>query len=84
MKKGCRFFYSLRDTQMLGFNRLKVDMETLFYDWAKSLHQSHGLELIDHDINFKKKIKKEDKEYDLNENPDTTNGNIKLAFKMKW
>jgi len=84
MKTGCRFFYSFRDTQMLGFNRLKVDMETLFYDWAKSLYQSHGLELIEHDINFKKKIKKEDKEYDLNENPDTTNGNIKLAFKMKW
>lgn len=83
MRKNCRFFYSFRDTQILGFNRLKVDMEELFLYWAKSLKQSHGLELINHDIDFKKKIKQKDGGYDLQENPDTTNGNIKFVFVLR-
>lgn len=84
MKKDCKFFYSFRDTQMLGFNRLKVDMEKFFYDWAISLQDSHGLQLVGHDINFKKKIRSDIGQFDLNENPDTTNGNIKFVFKMLW
>jgi len=80
MKDGCRFFYSFRDTQMLGFNRLKVDMEKFFLSWAEGLKESHGLDLVRHDINFKKKIQLADGEYDLTENPDTTNGNIKFVF----
>ena len=69
---------------MLGFNRLKVDMEKFFYDWAISLQDSHGLQLVGHDINFKKKIRSDIGQFDLNENPDTTNGNIKFVFKMLW
>jgi len=80
MNKGCRFFYSFRDTQILGFNRLKINMEKFFLDWANNLHQTHGLKLIDHNIMFPKKIKYADSGFNLEENPDTTNGNIKFAF----
>ena len=71
---------SFRDTQMLGFNRLKINMEKFFLDWANNLHQTHGLKLIDHNIMFPKKIKYADSGFNLEENPDTTNGNIKFAF----
>lgn len=83
MKQGCKFFYSFRDTQMLGFNRLKVDMENFFLEWANDLQRSHGLELIGHKIDFKKKIRQPDGGYDLGENPDTTNGNIKFMFILR-
>lgn len=79
MNHGCKFFYSFRDTQTLGFNRLKVDMENYFLDWAKSLISTHQLALIDHDIQFPKKVNLNGR-YDLTENPDVINGNIKLSF----
>jgi len=83
MNKNCYFFYSFRDTQILGINRLKIDMEKYFYDWAKSLHNSLNLKLINHTISFPKKLLKSDGSYDLNENPDTINGNIKFLFEFQ-
>lgn len=79
MKSGCRFFYSFRDTQIVNFNRLTVDMEQYFLDWAKSL-QDLGLDLVWHKIDFPKKQVDGNGEYDLSENPDTTNGNLKFIF----
>lgn len=79
MNRGCRFFYSFRDTQVVGVNRLTVDMEKFFLDWAKSL-STLGLDLVWSQIDFPRKIADEGGNYDLNENPDTTNGNIKFAF----
>lgn len=38
MNKGCRLFYSFRDTQII-FNRLIVNIEDMFVDWALSLEK---------------------------------------------
>jgi hypothetical protein len=81
MNNGCYFFYSFRDTQMLGINRLKTDMEKYFYDWALSLRDKLNFELLSHTIAFPKKSRKADGTFDLNENPDTVNGNIKFLFQ---
>ena len=83
MNKDCYFFYSFRDTQILGINRLKVDMEKYFHEWAKSLDDKLNLKLLNHTIAFPKKIRKQDGSFNLNENPDTTNGNIKFLFQFK-
>jgi hypothetical protein len=80
MNRGCRFFYSCRDTQLLGFNRLTDDLEKYFLDWAKSLEQSHNLKLVWHSIDFSRKLPDINGHYDLSENPDTTNGNLKFWF----
>ena len=80
MNKGCRFFYSFRDTQMLGFNRLKDDMKKTFLDWAKQLKHTHNLTLVWSEINFPKKTPDNNGSYSLSENPDTINGNIKFFF----
>lgn len=80
MNSGCRFFYSFRDTQITGYNRLTVNMEQYFLDWAKSLEVSHNLTLVWHSIDFKKKILDGNGYYDQLENPDTTNGNLKFWF----
>ena len=82
MNPGCRLFYSFRDTQM-HVNRLTIDMESHFLDWAKSLHTSLGLQLIWHSIDFSKKIPDQNGYYDQLENPDTTNGNLKFWFVYK-
>lgn len=82
MKPGCRFFYSFRDTQIVGFNRLKVDMEKYFLDWAISLKE-FGFDLVWYDINFARKLPDHNGCYDVLENPDTTNGNLKYAFVYK-
>lgn len=79
MRPGCRFFYSFRDTQIVGFNRLKVDMERFFLDWALRLEYL-GLRLVWHDIRFDRKMPDQNGCYDMLENPDTTNGNLKYAF----
>lgn len=78
MAPGCRFFYSLRDTQ-LHINRLTIDMEKYFLDWAISLEKLK-LKLVWHSIRFDKKVPDHDGNYDYNENPDTINGNLKLMF----
>ena len=83
MNPGCRFFYSFRDTQISGLNRLTTDMETFFLNWAKNLKSVCGLELVWHDINFKKKVPDGNGYYDMLENPDTTNGNLKFWFVYK-
>lgn len=83
MNPGCRFFYSFRDTQIVGFNRLTVNMEEYFLDWAKDLERTHDLKLVWHDINFKKKLPDINGYYDQLENPDTTNGNLKFWFVYK-
>lgn len=81
MSKDCNFFYSLRDTQMLGFNRLKINMKQMFLDWAKSMYE-HGFELLEYDIQFPEKKLKPNGEFNLEENPDTTNGNVKFLFRI--
>lgn len=78
MRPGCRFFYSFRDTQ-IHVNRLKVDLEHHFIAWAKSLEQL-GLTLAWHSVDFEKKIPDENGYYNMMENPDTTNGNLKFWF----
>ena len=80
MAPGCRFFYSFRDTQIVGFNRLKVPMAQFFLSWAQSLEAELGLRLVWHSTDFRKKIANERGEYDALENPDTTNGNLKFWF----
>ena len=83
MRAGCRFFYSFRDTQVVGFNRLTLDIEKYVLDWAKDLERTHDLKLVWHDINFKKKLPDINGYYDQLENPDTTNGNLKFWFVYK-
>jgi len=79
MNPGCRFFYSFRDTQITGVNRLLVDIEQHYLEWAQSL-EALGLTLVWSDINFRKKLPDANGNYDTFENPDSTNGNIKFAF----
>lgn len=76
---GCRVFYSFRDTQM-WVNRLTVDLEQHFLTWAMSLADI-GLNLVWHDIQFPKKQPDSYGNYDMLENPDTTNGNLKFWFE---
>ncbi len=79
MKPGCRFFYSFRDTQII-VNRLTVDIEAFMLDWALSLEKMHNLKLVWHSIEFPKKEPDSNGYYDMLENPDTTNGNLKFWF----
>ena len=81
MNEGCRFFYSFRDTQ-IHVNRLTVDMEEHFLEWAKSL-KSIGLVLVWHSIRFDKKAPDSDGEFNTAENPDCSNGNLKFIFVYK-
>jgi hypothetical protein len=81
MQPGCRVFYSLRDTQ-IHVNRLTTDLEQHFLNWAQSLSEL-GLTLVWHSMAFPKKQPKPDGSYDLQENPDTTNGNLKFWFVYK-
>ncbi len=78
MNPGCRVFYSFRDTQ-IHVNRLTVDMEQHFLDWAASLEETLNLKLVHHEIRFDKKSSKDD----YSENPDTSNGNLKFMFIYK-
>lgn len=80
MNKGCRFFYSFRDTQIPKFNRLTIDQEKFWLEWAQQLAHSHGLHLVWNDIQFPKKQPDGNGEYHTLENPDTTNGNLKFWF----
>lgn len=79
MNPGCRVFYSFRDTQM-WVNRLTTDLEKYFKDWAKSLEMLLGLKLVWQSVDFSKKIPQANGTYDVLENPDTTNGNLKFWF----
>jgi hypothetical protein len=79
---GCRMFYSFRDTQM-WVNRLTVDLEDHFLQWATSLDKLLDLKLVWHDIQFPKRVPDDLGNYDLSENPDTTNGNLKFWFVYK-
>lgn len=78
LNPGARLFYSFRDTQ-IHYNRLRHDAEQLFLSWAHSLCDI-GLTVTWYDINFKKKFKDGNGNYDAWENPDTINGNIKFWF----
>jgi hypothetical protein len=80
MRPGCRFFYSFRETQIAGVNRLKTDMEKYFQDWAESLDRELGLKLVWSQIDFRRKTPDQTGCYDALENPDTTNGNLKFMF----
>jgi hypothetical protein len=82
MNPGCRVFYSFRDTQM-HVNRLTTDLDNYFLNWAQSLETLLDLKLIWYDIQFPKKEPNYLGEYDLIENPDTTNGNLKFWFVYK-
>ena len=79
MKPACRFFYSFRDTQII-FNRLTVNIEDMFFEWAQSLEKTHNLKLVWYSIQFPKKTPDGNGFYDMSENPDTTNGNLKFWF----
>ena len=79
MNPGCRVFYSFRDTQMY-VNRLKVDMYEHFFSWAQGLKHTHNLDLVWHKIDFRQKTPDGWGNYDVFENPDTSNGNLKFWF----
>jgi hypothetical protein len=81
LNPGARIFYSLRDTQ-IHYNRLVLDQEKYFLSWANGL-KNIGLTLVWADIQFKKKEKDGNGNYDRLENPDTTNGNLKFWFVYK-
>lgn len=83
LKFGGLLFYSFRDTQIPNWNRLTENHYDYFFGFAKSLEKKYNLNLIWHDIKFAKKIKDGLGKYDMLENPDTTNGNIKLIFQYK-
>lgn len=80
MRPGCRFFYSFRDTQIVGMNRLKLDMQQYFLTWARSLEHELALKLVWSQIDFPRKCADANGHYDMLENPDTTNGNLKFMF----
>ena len=81
LNPGARLFYSFRDTQM-QYNRLRQSQQELFSTWAESLTDI-GLSLAWSDVQFKKKEKDGNGNYDGFENPDTTNGNLKFWFVYK-
>lgn len=81
LNPGARVFYSFRDTQ-IHYNRLTTDSVEYFMSWAQQLTHI-GLNVVWSDINFKKKIKDQNGNYDALENPDTVNGNIKFWFVYK-
>lgn len=81
MNPGCRVFYSFRDTQ-IHVNRLTTDLFQHFLSWAMGL-EDIGLKLAWHSINFKTKYPDQHGYYDLSENPDTSNGNLKFWFVYK-
>lgn len=83
MNSGCRFFYSFRDTQIPKFNRLTIDQEQFWLNWALQLEQSHDLKLVWYDIQFPKKLPDHNGNYNTLENPDSTNGNLKFWFVYK-
>lgn len=83
MNPGCRFFYSFRDTQVSGLNRLTIDMEQFFLDWAENVAKDCDMKLVWHNIDFRKKTPDPLGNYDVLENPDTTNGNLKFWFVYK-
>ena len=64
----------MRDTQLLGINRFKENIEQKIIDWAHSLKHIQ-LSLVMYKIDIPKRGPN-----DIGENPDTANGNIKLAF----
>jgi len=72
MRKDCLFFYSLRDTQLTSWNRLKENHYNVFIDLAKEIEKI-GFECLESQMEFANG--------DGNENPDTTNGNIKYFFR---
>jgi len=72
MAPGCLFFYSLRDTMWSPWNRLKINHYKFFVDLAKQIEQI-GFKCKQSQINFANG--------DGNENPDTTDGNIKFMFR---
>lgn len=83
LRIGGLIFYSFRDTQIPNWNRLKINHRDYFYNFAKDLEQTYNLNLLWHDIKFANKEKDGEGNYDILENPDTTNGNIKFIFQLK-
>lgn len=79
MRPGCRFFYSFRDTQ-IHVNRLTTNLEEHYRNWALSLKDRCGLELVWSSIDFKKQVIDENGIWPCAENPDSLNGNLKFAF----
>ena len=72
MAEDCLFFYSLRDTQFTPWNRLKINHYEMFVTVAKKIEKL-GFKCLNSQMDFASG--------DGNENPDTTNGNIKYLFK---
>ena len=81
MKPGWLFFYSFRDTQIVDWNRLTIDHKIYFENFANYIEKTYSLKLLWKDIKFITKTKDGNGNYDILENPDTTNGNIKFLFQ---
>lgn len=82
LKEHGLIFYSFRDTQIPGWNRLKENHYDYFYNFARDLEKTYNLNLLWHDIKFAEKVKDGLGNYDMMENPDTANGNIKFVFQL--
>ena len=82
MKPGCVFFYSFRDTQIINWNRISENHYEYFYKFGLYL-KKYGLNLLWHDIKFANKEADGNGDYDILENPDTLNGNIKFIFQYR-
>ena len=76
IKDNGLLFYSFRDTQIIGWNRLKTDQQKFFTNWAKNIYNETGMYCVWEDICFVDRSNP----FAMDENPDTTNGNIKFIF----
>jgi hypothetical protein len=76
IKDGGVLFYSFRDTQIPEWNRLTTNHFDYFLDWAKSINNDTELNCVWKDIKFADRTDP----FRMDENPDTTNGNIKFIF----
>jgi hypothetical protein len=85
LRSGGLLFYSFRDTQNNEWNRLTTDHYKYYYEIANIVKEKYDLNLLWHDIKFavKEPLPPDFTDYDIMENPDTTNGNIKFVFQYK-
>lgn len=82
MQPGGLIFYSTRDSMIYNWNRLKIDHHAMFHDWAKSLEKI-GLYIIWENLGFPLREPDEHGKYDMRENPDQLNGNLKWIFQYQ-
>jgi len=76
IKEDGLLFYTFRDTQIPEWNRLTTNHYDYFFDWAINIWKTTGMHCVWKDIKFADRTNP----FAMDENPDTTNGNIKFIF----